>query len=424
MIGRGMTGRMRWILGLTLALGGLAARRADCQIIVLPPPVGGVYVDPSGVVRSRVVAEGAAGARPSVRKGRTSPEQGEVPLVKLFAEARSEIDAAGRLSDRLAYLEGLVSIEAVRFDPESREIWLVGEQDEIATPREGWPAGRDSRRPAMWIGDLVVAFRTVGPGRPMQPFGCSIDMAPDGLPRAQKAAQELVDRGNYSAQDVVRAMEAAIGLQKVRVFGVASNTPFALACVEADVRLKRLSLGLDPSPVKRVKSHTSMSREHGGGYTRWWFVPDYGPIEVSEEGRRFGLSGPRLKLLASDSPTEISKPSASAQRFVTLVNQNIEELCEAVPEFGRLRNLADMAVAAALVASDRLHERVGWDLEWVATGFPVPEAPVPQEAEPLVNIVRKGSVVNVSAGGVQIDVGRVVRGRRGAASAGEGAPSR
>jgi hypothetical protein len=416
-------GRMRWILCLTLALGAPAAREANCQIIVPPPPVGGVYVDPSGVVRSRNVVE-VAGAKPSGRKGRPAAGRGEVPLVKLFADARSEIESAGRLSDRLAFLEGLVSIEALRFDPDAREIWLVGVRDEILTPRTGMPVGRDSQRPAMWIGDLVVAFRTVGPGRPMQPFGCSIDMAPEGLLNAEQAAQELIAQGNYSAQDVVRAMESAIGLQKIRVFGVASNTPFAFACVEADVRLKRLSLGLDPSPVKRVKSHLSMSREHGGAYTRWWFVPDYGPIEVSEEGRRFGLTGPRLKLLASDSPTEFSKPTASAQRFVTLVNQNIAELCEAVPEFGRLRNLTDMAVAAALVSSDRLHERVGWDLAWVATGFPVPETPVPQEAEPLVNMVRKGSVVNVSAGGVQIDVGRVVRGKRGSAGAGGAAPSR
>lgn len=402
-----------WVAASWVAL--LAESTASrAQIIIPPRPAGGVYVDPSGVVRSRIVQ--TAKARRASRAEAAASKAVEVPLVQLFQDARRELESTRSLSSRIRHLDGLVEIHSIRVDPAGKEIFLVGVQDEIGPSTDRAPLGRETNLSAMYIDDLVVALRTVGPGRAMQPFGCSIDMDPNGLGRAQSAANDLIRKQNYDAREIVRAMERAIGMQAVRVFGAAPNTPFAAACVEADVRLKRLALGLDPSPVKRVKSHLSMSREHGAAYTRWWFVPDYEPIGVSEDGLEFELSGRRLKLLASDSPTELSKPTASAQRFVELFNANMDELCNEIPEFSRLRHLADMAVAAALIASDRLDERVGWDLQWITNDFPVPEATVPEEAEPLVNMVRKGSVINVAAGGVQIDVGRIVRGNRQSSS--------
>lgn len=372
------------------------------------PPIqaGGVYVDPSGVVRTRKIQTEPA-KQPTRGKNRDIPTA-EVPLVQLFAEARKEIEESGRLSDPVRFVHGLIEIQSLRVDLERNEILLVGRSDTFHVPPAGVPHGRETGRPVLLIEDLVVALRTGGPERPMQAFGCSIDLPPDALARAQEAANRLIAKQNYNAGEIVRAMEDAIGQQDVRIFGLTANTPFAFACVEADVRLKRLALGLDSSPVKKVKSHLSLSKEKNAAYSRWWFVPDYGPILVSLDGNSFGLSGPRLKVLASDSPTDTSTPSTSAKKFVEMLNANMDQMCLAIPEFGRLCNLADMAVVSALISSDHLHEKVDWDLSWVINEFPVPEVAVPQHAEPLVNIVRRGSAIQVAVGGVEIDVTPVV----------------
>lgn len=380
---------------------------ANAQLPPINPiPAGGVYVDPAGVVRTREVQ--AVGAKRAGHGKRHDASIIEVPLVALFAEARQQIDENGQLTDRVRFVHGLVEIQSVRLDREKKELWIVGRSDVFNVPPTGIPIGQETGRPVFLIEDIVVALRTAGPGRPMRPFGCSIDLPPDALPRAQEAANRLVAKQNYNPREIVRAMEEAIGQQDVRIFGSTANTPFSFACVEADVRLKRLSLGLDPSPVKKVKSHLSLSKEKAAVYSRWWFVPDYGPILVSPEGDQFALSGPRLKVLASDSPTQVSTPSASARKFAELMNANMDELCSAIPEFGRLRNLADIAVVSALISSDRLHEKVDWDASWVMNEFPVPEVPVPEHAEPLVNMMKKGSAVQVAVGGVQIDVTGVV----------------
>jgi hypothetical protein len=249
----------------------------------------------------------------------------------------------------------------------------------------------------------VTAMRTVGSGPSLRTFGCSLDLPPNALSDMAQVAQRIgaVDRGNDRA--AAKVLRNAIGPQLVRMIGVEPNNMLAFVCIEADYQLKRLSLGLDKSPVAAVKSHMALMRQGDSAYQRWWFVPSYEPIRESPEGNAYELRGPSLKIKSADKPegNEESK-SPAARKFAELVNQNFPALAAAIPSFGDLANISDLGVIAGLIARDELARKVGWDTTWLydSAGFPVPKVTTPKEVETLANYKHFGSTIAVSVGGV------------------------
>ena len=378
---------------------------------IVPRPPAGIYIDAEGVLRSREV-EVTPSKKRLPRKEANHKAEKTVALRQIFERAKREQASGKPISLDARTFEGLLRVEKIIVDQQMKEIFLVGPTEALDVSDPAMPVGKESGRPALRMDDFVVALRMVGPGQRSRPLGCSIDLPGDVTARLTRAAEPLIATQNYQPNVIVQTMQNAIGTQTVRFFGLEPNTPFALVCLTADVGLKRLALGLDASPIKKIKSHLSLSKEREAAYNRWWFVAHYNPIGVSEDGKTYRLSGPRLRVLASDSPVVRSQASPAAQKFADMLNEHMEPLCEAIPSFADLQNVTDLAVVAALIAADGLDKKVDWDVQAGIADYVVPEVPIAKEVEPLVNFVQRSQAIQVATGGVQLDVSGVLEDRR------------
>ena len=211
-----------------------------------------------------------------------------------------------------------------------------------------------------------------------------------------------------------------LGNQNVRVFGVPPGSPPAVALVEADYRMKLISLGLEPSTVRGLPSYLATVRPGGNSAQRWWFVPAYDPVLTNADRTAFALSGPRVRLLTEDEVVGgggvrsgrgfASRSNAEwANRFSDLV----PELAAARPVFAALQNVVDLAVVAELVRAENLAARTGWTADLLRDGrrFPLPEVVAPRTVRTAFNTktVGRAGVIGLVGGGVSIRPGDAVR---------------
>jgi len=129
---------------------------------------------------------------------------------------------------------------------------------------------------------------------------CSIDPTKEGLANLQ---QFLTRVGGGATPDqtgfIVDGLRKSLGLQNVTIGGVPADTHFAKVLVEADYRMKLIGIGLERTSVK-MKSYvdfaspTSVARN---AMQRWYFVPDYECVRVSEDELAMELVGNSVKLI-------------------------------------------------------------------------------------------------------------------------------
>ena len=102
-----------------------------------------------------------------------------------------------------------------------------------------------------------------------------------------------------------------------------------------------------------------------------------------------------------------------ARKFTDRFTRNYGKLSESILPFADLANLTDLALLAALIGTDRLHEKVGWDLSWAMDpkGYPEARMAVPKGARTLVNYHSAGKMIIFSSGGVRLSPGQDVQKR-------------
>jgi hypothetical protein len=164
-------------------------------------------------------------------------------------------------------------------------------------------------------------------------------------------------------------MAEILGLQNVSVFGVPEESHFAHVLVEADFRMKRISLGVEPSGVRGLQSHLSLLRPQGNSIQRWWFVPYYEALYASDDGTAYQLVGQRAQLLAQEEiaqddgeRTNAVFTRASTEQFAKMFTEHFPQLVEKSPVFAEMQNLFDLAVVAALLRRESLPQQLGWEM--------------------------------------------------------------
>ena len=385
----------RYGLTIVLAMGAILLSVPAAAQVNPTPTVGGVYIDADGVLRYREVD-----TRRQLPPRRSAQAQAEglchISLPRLFAEAK-ELAAAGKpLPDRMRYLGGLTQIQYIFVDAQEKDLIIAGPAEpwDAANPLQ--PIGLLTGRPVMHLDDLVVALRVGGRGGPL---GCTIDPPADALQRAQEAMNRV---GSRSRAQLAEAVAQSIGPQAVKVFGAAAETRYAMICVAADYKLKRLSLGLDSSPVSGVGHGIDNSRAAGN---RYWFELMYEPILVSPEGDAYELRGQRLGLKCGAMSFDAKGATPAAERFTEQFTKKLPALAAALPILADLQNLADLTVVAALIRQDKLDEKTGWDRSWIVNGYQTQAYPTPSTTETVVSF-RGGSL---AAGGVILSPQRLVQ---------------
>jgi hypothetical protein len=392
----------------------------------------GVVVDAAGTLRMNVVRDiggqamrqrqAAAMASLSPEVTRRSPLR-KVSLNRLEAAIRAK---NGVITDEERYLAGLLRVRYVFFYPESGDIVLAG-------PAEGWasdPAGRmvgfSTGRPVIQLQDLVVALRAFPPDQTSSPvIGCSIDPTAEGLAAMQ---QFLRNTGSVfyapptlaQTQYIATGLRNSLGMQQVSIDGVAPDTHFAQVLVEADYRMKLIGIGLEQPPVRMVSfvDAASPSQVARNALFRWYFVPDYECVRVSDNGLAMELVGDGVKLVGENEMVTdggqrrmASKSSRASQVFTNSFTKSYAQLAERSPVYAELRNLIDLAVAAAYIQHEDLYHKANWTMEFLGdeAAFSVRTYNAPKKVASTVAAVWKGGkLVTPIGGGVQIQADRAL----------------
>jgi hypothetical protein len=200
-------------------------------------------------------------------------------------------------------------------------------------------------------------------------------------------------------------------MQTISIKGVPATTNFARVMVEADYRMKLIGIGLEKTIVG-IKSFTERSSGKSSNLQRWFFVPDYNAVEVSEDGHALLLNGQGVKLVGAE---ELVKKDGSreargginkaSQQFTQEFTAKYTKLAETTPVYAQLRNLIDMSIVAAFIQDSDFYGQSQWDLGVFAdeSVMKVERFPAPQQVEPAVNtFFNNGRLLTPIGGGVNI----------------------
>ncbi len=412
-------------IALVLVLAITTQTHAQRRGVALYDPQG-VFVDPDGVLKTKTVAKGKA-LRLLLNKTRIIRKDHDlryISLPRLFAQVRKLQEAGKPIPDDIKYLGGITKLQYLFVDSKNKDLIIVGRAEKIDKQFPGRPMGVKTGRPVLQLDDLVVALRTVGPGKQIQPFGVNIEQTK----RQQNAMVAVFNSRIADLQirskraSVFDAMAKAAGPQTVRLINLAPDTRFALVCLEADYLMKRLAIGLYKSPVPAVRSYLSLRKSLNEAPNRFWFEAKYDALLTSPDGTAFKLQGQSLQILTQEQfqSKENAKSDPAADGFASQATKYFDDLAHFIPSFADLANLTDLSVFAALINQENLHKKINWNMAWVLdakSGYPVPRVKVPTTAETLVNYnlvrlsPRQHAIIH-AAGGVLLKLNKTIRNRK------------
>ena len=283
------------------------------------------------------------------------------------------------------YLGGLTQIRYVLAYPEEHELVIVGPAEPWDTTNPVEPIGKITGRPIIQLDDLIAAMRTARKmrrgGENGGGFGCSIDPTKGVEDRIAKATKETAQKPR---PEKMIALKKAIGPQAVKVFNTTDDTRLAFVCVAADCKLKRIALGIEPSPVPGIGTIVESSAR--APLSHVWFELAYDPVLVSEDGNAFQISGPRLQVKVGEESFSDKDATRRAISFAKQFNMAAPKICAAIPIFSDLQNMGDLAMITTIFKMDKIDDKVKWDSlpVYAEIGWSVQNLPPPKNVETLV----------------------------------------
>jgi hypothetical protein len=352
------------------------------------PFPGGILVDPSGLVTELAeqpvddnlidhIAVSLADESPDESARQASavadwrlPTRHRCVSLRGVAQQVLRTRVSGQaIDDELRHLAGLSRIEFLVLVPQRRDVVLIGPVSGIES-HQGWLRDRRTGLPAMRLDFFAACVAAVVAG---EPFGCSIDPAPESLATASRVS-DAIRRGEIPLGRSAESLQQALGEQAIRVFGTAGDTPLAHLMVEADRHMKQLALGLQPMPpgshnyLDIVKQHIELGPPDGQ-LLRLWFTGAPQAVRVSSSRKVYQLGGRPMKLAS-----ETQLAGANGERldthddirlraFVDAFNDDLSEIIRKYPAYGGLQSVYQAAAVAELV---RRSEAQTWIAELLA----------------------------------------------------------
>ena len=381
---------------------------------------GGIAIDTEGIVTTHFSKENsgkltlkklqAIAAKHIQGDHNTKTEMRMVSLVKLEQACREYIDTHKHVPPVLQYLAGLQRIDYIFVYPESGDVVIAGPAEGFAPNQIDRVVGISTGRPPLRLDDLIVALRTI----PKRGFvGCSID------PKKQNLVNfnDFIKRNSSPASPAViarrfAAMKKVLGMQDVSVFGVPADSHFAQVLVEADYRMKLISIGIEKPPLRRFRSHLDFVKPAGNTLQRWWFSPLYDAFQKNNDGSVFKFSGQRMQLMSQSETVDAQgnrSPSpfknVSQEKFAQHFTERFDDLAGVSPIFAELQNLTDLSIMVTLLQKERIPQKLDWDMSLF-----LDEAKAklmtwnaPKEVDSAVNFRKKGRLIlGLVGGGVTI----------------------
>jgi len=218
----------------------------------------------------------------------------------------------------------------------------------------------------------------------------------------------------------LKQIEDRMGLQDIVIYGVPADSRVGRVMVDADYRMKLIGIGKlnsqvgIPSVFDLLASQKSAEKMPLNAL-RWWLTMNYSSIVHSADKHVFELQGSSVLVKSEDQMISSSgaqvgtgKASAVNQRFAELFTQRYAELAKRDLAFADLQNVFDLGMIAAVLRSEHLAEKVGWNMGVFAVGGAYQPAhwQTPRVVKSVLNHRSDGNselVVQV-AGGVRADL--------------------
>jgi hypothetical protein len=194
--------------------------------------------------------------------------------------------------------------------------------------------------------------------------------------------------------------------------------------VEADYRMKLIGIGLEnvwfgrrDKLVSYVDGADPVSVSRNA-MQRWYFVPNYECVRVSEDELAMELVGEGVKLIGADEMvtrdgTRVNAAAADAagKQFVEGFTARYAEVSKKLPVYAQLRNLIDLSVAAAFIHEQDYFGQAGWMMEFFGdeTAFPVQTVNAPSQVESAVaSVWKRNRLMTPIGGGVRIEAAKAL----------------
>ncbi|GHT30825.1 hypothetical protein FACS1894214_1400 [Planctomycetales bacterium] len=387
----------------------------------------GVRVSPQQVLERDAVLDYGRVSQAKLNAVRTMYTQGLSANVKVQSPLRyvslnrlekAITESNGVITEEMQCLAGLQRIQYVFYLPETKDIVIAGYAEGWFPGYEGAFIGLSTGRPVCELQDLIVALRSYSAGKEgASVVGCSIDPTQEGNARLQEFVKSFgrFDDGTAARRSQFAAgLKQALGMQTVRVDGIPANTHAALVMVSADYRMKRIGIGVEEPAVPLISFISKVKPGASNALYRWYFVPDYQAITMTEDKNGIELSGEGVKLVAEDEivaatgerSVKKGKVDAASRAFANSFTKEYPKLSRKSLVFAQLRNFVDMLVAAAYIQQQDFYGKTGWTMEFFGneSKYAVQTYTAPSSVEPVVGMKERGNVFMAPiGGGVEIE---------------------
>lgn len=397
------------------------------------PYPSGVYVSADGTLK-RIKTD--LSARAERLKKRAAKDSGNrvatlpsdlrmVSLTRL--ERAAQVSAARNLPipPMMQNMAGLYEIKFLTVFPETGDIVIAGPAGDWEMNDQGRPVNVDTGKPVLQLDDLVVCLRNAKAEGGA--FGCSINPRDANLVKTKN----FLENNKLKGKQWSRALQEALGMQDIEVFGIAADTHAARVLVEADYRMKLVGMGLEES-IPEVPSYfqrlTDNERQSASDVVRWWFTMNYDDVVADEERTVFAFEGTGVKVLSETEflnqqgqRVHTGKSNAETAGFARDFTKNFSALADKYPVYRQLKNVFDLALVAGLIEKQGLAERVEWKQRFFGAGegltYRVRKDITPKQVSSVMNeqVVKKRKarstviqrIVGVS-GGIKFNASEVI----------------
>ena len=380
--------------------------------------VGGVSVDAQKVVRGEFRSldkDDQARIRQALGQANADINESSLRMISLKgldAAIAANLDSGEPLPAEIQYMAGLQRIEYVISVPEQNDIILAGPGEGWTTNEEGNVVGKKSGMPVIHLQDFLVAMRAVDNARQGQGVSVSIDPTPEGVQRVERLFSQIYEQRIQGITPALAAkIEEAYGDQQVSLTGVPRDSHFSRVMLTADYKMKRIAMGLDQSPLRKLPSMLSIIAKKNirlnKAAPRMWMECDYEPVAKNSDNNIWKLSGTGVRVQTEDTIVEANgdkrasgKKIKVAEDWANNMTKQYEALSAKEPIFRDLRNVMDMSVVAAIIRNEDLLNVSGAKLPMITEELDTPSYTIPESIPSKVSFVGTSSntALQVSGG--------------------------
>jgi hypothetical protein len=319
--------------------------------------------------------------------------------------------------------------------PESNDIVLAGPAGPWRTDEQGRAVSVGSRKPTLQLDDMVICLRNafdIQNGNAGK-FGCTIN------PRQEnwKSAKQFVETSRLRGQAWREALRKTVGLQDISIYGIEPRSHAARVLVEADYHMKMVAMGLERS-IPEVSSYLQRIELGPQGaipemdVVRWWFTLNYDDVIADKDLSAFTFTGTGVRVLSENEfidnqggRVHSGQSNAPTAGFARDFTKHFESMADRYPVYRELKNVFDLAIAAAIIKNHQLDRKADWQMTYFGdassyTSFQYAprKSDIPRQVDSIMNYrvlterrksqTLKHTIVGVS-GGVSFDAASVVR---------------